>query len=399
MPRVTRYVIFQLFATFAVSLTGISLVMVLSIMAKIGVEQGLGIDAIFRLMPFALPIAFRFAVPASILMASCSVFGRMAADNEVVAIKSLGISPNVILHPAFIFAIAVSFSLIWVNDVAVTWGAQGMQSVIAESVENVVIRLLKTERSFQNNTFEINVKEVRDKTLVEPRLALVSRGKEYVLEAREARLRTNLEQGTLSILLKDCTVEADGNVYVNPGLQEQTIPLTKATRKDRGEPRISQLGLSKISAEAVAQQELIGKMEQQMAARAALQMLTGDFELMSSNARHADDESWANLHREYGQAQTRLNKLKLEPWRRYAEGFSCFFIVVLGAPLAIKMRTTNFFTTFAMCFFPVLCIYYPVLQWAVTQAKDGIVPPYTVWAGNGVLLLVGSWMNRKILRY
>ena len=72
---------------------------------------------------------------------------------------------------------------------------------------------------------------------------------------------------------------------------------------------------------------------------------------------------------------------------------------MVGAPLSIRMRTTNFFTTFALCFFPVLCIYYPVLQWAVTQAKDGVVPPYTVWIGNGVLMVIGLLLTRRIIRY
>ena len=43
------------------------------------------------------------------------------------------------------------------------------------------------------------------------------------------------------------------------------------------------------------------------------------------------------------------------------------------------MRTTNFFTTFAACFFPILLAYYPLLAFAVDRAKDGAVPAVTVW--------------------
>ena len=89
LPRITRYVLFQLLATFIVSLVGISVVMVVSIMAKEGLQQGLGIEAVLRLLPYAFPLALRFSVPATMLMATCSVFGRMSADNEVIAIKSL----------------------------------------------------------------------------------------------------------------------------------------------------------------------------------------------------------------------------------------------------------------------------------------------------------------------
>lgn len=402
MSRMTRYVLFQLAITFIITLLGMSSVLVFGIMAKEGIRQGLGLDAIFRLLPYALPSALRFAVPASLLLASCSVFGRMSSDNEVVAAKSLGITPRVMLFPAFVLAVAISFGMIWLNDVAITWGAAGMQSVIAESVEDVVFRLLKTERSFRNKHFEINVKDVRGRTLIEPRLVVRGQrgGHATILEARQASLETDLAAKTLKILLTDFTMERNGQVvYADSGTREQEIPLSQATKRDGREPRVSELGLRFISNEAVAQLATIRSMEQRLAARAAFQMVTGNFFQLASTAKQPDGETWTNLHQRYRQAEGRLNRLRLEPWRRCAEGFSCLFIVMVGAPLAIKMRTSNFFTTFAMCFFPVLCIYYPVLQWAVNRAKDGAVPPYTVWIGNLVLLLVGSWLTKRIVRY
>lgn len=398
MPRITRYVLLQLILTFAMTLLGMTFVLVFSIMVKVGLRQGLGLEAFFRLLPYALPSALRFAVPASILMAACSVFGRMASENEVVAVKSLGISPRVMLYPALVMALLVSFGMIWLNDIAITWGASGMQTVIAESVEEVVFRRLKTEKSFRNKHFEINVKQVHGRKLIEPRLEV--RGERPVIVyARQAELITDLAAESLKILLTDCTIERDGTIYANPGTHPQDIPLSKATIKDRSEPRVSELGLGHISNEAVAQQASIRKIEKLLTARAAFQMVMGDLDLLGPDAKHPDGKTWTQLHQDYRGAQARLNRLRLEPWRRCAEGFSCLFIVGVGAPLAIKMRTANFFTTFAMCFFPILCIYYPVLQWAVNQAKDGIVPPYTVWLGNGVLLMAGAWLSRKVLRY
>ena len=398
MSRITRYVLLQLLVTFVITLVGMTFVLVFGIMAKIGIRQGLGLEAFLRLLPYALPSALRFAVPASILMAACGVFGRMAADNEVVATKSLGITPRVILYPAFALALLVSFGMIWLNDIAITWGATGVQSVIAESVEEVVFRKLKTERSFRNKHFTINVKQVFDRTLIEPRLEV--RGTPpIIVDARSATLITDLDAGTLRILLTDCTMERDGTLYANPGTYEQEIPLSKAMIKDRSEPRVSELGLGFISNEAVAQRAAMKKFDQSLAARATFQMVMGNFQSLQPTATHPDGETWRALHTQRSESNSRLNRLHLEPWRRCAEGFSCLFIVMVGAPLAIKMRTSNFFTTFAMCFFPVLCIYYPVLQWAVDRAKDGDVPPYTVWIGNGVLLLAGAWLTRKIIRY
>jgi len=392
MPRITRYVLFQLLATFIVSLVGISVVMVVSIMAKEGMQQGLGIEAALRLLPYAFPLALRFSVPATMLMATCSVFGHMSADNEVIAIKSLGITPRVILRPALALAFCMSLAMIWLNDVAVTWGADGMRRVFAESVEEVVFRLLRTQKSYTNKHFSINVTSVQGRKLIQPTLVLRTGGDTKTIVAREAELRTDLENRTLSILLTDCTIESTGIVIANPATFEGSIPLSKATRRERPERKTSELALASISDEAIYQETFIRSLEQQMAAEAAYQMILGDFEQLGGNR-------WNELHHRHDQATRRLTRLHLEPWRRFAEGFGCLFTVMVGAPLAIRMRTANVFTTFASCFFPVLCIYYPLLMWTVDRAKDGAMPPYSVWLGNVVLMLLGGWLMRGVLRY
>lgn len=322
----------------------------------------------------------------------------MSADNEIVALKSLGISPRVMLYPAFLLAVVISLGMIWLNDVANTWGSTGMQSVVFNSVEEVVFRKLRTERTFRNDHFVINVKQVQDRKMIEPRLEV--RGKNpIVVEASQAELITDLKAEKLQILLTDCTMERGNEIFAYPGTYPYEFPLSMATLKDRSALSVSELGLGLISDELVAQQAAIQAMEQRLAARAAFQMVLGEFHQLAAKNKHPDSENWNKLHRDYQAAKSRLNRLHLEPWRRCAEGFSCLFIVMVGAPLAIHMRTTNFFTTFAMCFFPVLCIYYPALMWAVNRVKDGAIPPYSVWIGNGILLLASIWLTRKILRY
>jgi lipopolysaccharide export system permease protein len=98
-------------------------------------------------------------------------------------------------------------------------------------------------------------------------------------------------------------------------------------------------------------------------------------------------------------ARHRLFRLQTEPWRRWANGFSCFFFVVAGIPLAIRLRNSDVLTSFFLCFLPILLVYYPLLAFGVDRAKGGVLPPYTVWLGNVFLLLAGLWLLRKVLRY
>jgi lipopolysaccharide export system permease protein len=140
------------------------------------------------------------------------------------------------------------------------------------------------------------------------------------------------------------------------------------------------------------QREEIRQLQQQLAAEAAYQMLTGDFTALTG-------PSWNEHQLRLRDAEIQLFRLKLVPWRRWANGFSCLFFVLVGAPLAIRLRNADMWTSFGLCFLPILLVYYPLLMYGLNRAKCGALPPYFIWLGNLVLLVASGWMLRKVLRY
>ncbi len=105
------------------------------------------------------------------------------------------------------------------------------------------------------------------------------------------------------------------------------------------------------------------------------------------------------MSRQLEHSKTRLLRLQTEPWRRWAEGFSCFFFVLVGAPLAIIAKASDYWTTFGMCFLPTLVLYFPLFLLGLEQAKDGNVPPYGVWMANVVLCAIGVVLIARVRRY
>ena len=95
----------------------------------------------------------------------------------------------------------------------------------------------------------------------------------------------------------------------------------------------------------------------------------------------------------------RLSKLHTEPWRRWAQGFSCLCFVLVGAPLAIIARTADYWTTFGICFLPTMVLYYALFILGFEQAKSGAWPPYAVWLGNFVLIGIGISLIDRVRRY
>jgi lipopolysaccharide export system permease protein len=121
-------------------------------------------------------------------------------------------------------------------------------------------------------------------------------------------------------------------------------------------------------------------------------MLTGDFVALTGRP-------WDRRMADAGDMRTRLCRLQTEPYRRWSAGFSCLFFVWIGAPMAMWLRNKDFLTSFFLCFSPILVIYYPLMAYGIDGAKNGTIPPISVWAGNVVLLAAGAWLLRKVLRY
>ncbi len=183
------------------------------------------------------------------------------------------------------------------------------------------------------------------------------------------------------------------NLMELPGnRQVQEISLTDASRKGGHSENPSNAAMHDIPVRIERHREEMRNLQQQLAAEAAYQMLTGDFAGLAG-------PPWTTNQRRLQDAQYQLYRLKLVPWRRWANGFSCLFFVMVGAPLAIRLRNADMWTSFGLCFLPILLVYYPLLMYGLDRAKCGVLPPYTIWLGNIVLLAAGGWMLRKVMRY
>jgi len=396
MNILTRYVLGELTKVFLVCLATLTLLMLIVGVVREAAAQQLPPAQLLQLIPFILPDVLRMTIPVTLLLATTSVYGRMSGSNEVVAAKALGISPMKLLWPAFVAAFLISLAAVWLNDLAVSWGRSGAEQVVFGAVEDIAYNMLRTQRRYSSRSFSINVQRVDGRRLIRPTVSIPSRGKNtpsITITAEEAALQSDYAAEVLKIILRNGRVEAEGLVTMEfPDVWEKEIPLSDASRaKTSTTP--SSMALWEIPEEIVAQEESIGRLDHEMAARAAYQMLCGDFQQL------ADPQDWKSLAGQRTRHQNVLYRLRLEPQRRWAAGFSCLFFVWVGAPVAIYFRKGEFLTSFFVCFLPILIVYYPLLAYGIDGAKNGTIPPQGVWAGNLLLLGCGVWMLRKVIRY
>ncbi len=336
-----------------------------------------------------------YALPGSSLFAASLVYGRMSGANEVVAIKSLGIHPIVILWPVFVFTFLLSLTSVWLNDVAVSWGYNNVQRVVIEAIDDIAYSMLRTQKTFNSKWFSISVRRVEDRRLIDTTLSFAARGNlpPVTIMAQEAEIHADTSRNTLVFSFRNARIQGAGGLKAE--LQdrfETEISLVDASGKPDTRSHPAHLPLANVPAELKKQAAQIEELEQQLATKAAYPLLVGDFDTATGKNWDAD---YFNLR----QTRERLYRLKTESPRRWVNGFSCLFFVLVGAPMAIRLRNADYLTSFFIVFLPILLAYYPLLMFFVDRAKLGTLPPHSVWLCNVVFAIWGAWLLRRVIRF
>ncbi|TWT48342.1 LptF/LptG family permease [Botrimarina hoheduenensis] len=392
MRILTRYIIVELLQVFFLTLAGLTALIFLALVGREAINKGLGLGPLLRMAPYLVPQAMQFAVPGTMLLATTSVYGRLSAFNEVVALKSMGISPWKIIGPTLIVAAATSFVAVGVNDLAVSWGRLGVQRVFVESLEEVIYGQLRLHRSYVAEGVRINVVDVRDRLLIRPTLTVQGKGgrEPITISAAAAEMRSIPAEQKLQVAFRDLDVEGPIK-YADPSVFVHEIDLAELfDEADSRSP--SNYALAEIGAERAEMRRQTDLAQRDHAAQQMLGLMTGD----TSRLGVAEREQNARL---IGELHYRERRLSVEPFRRWANGFSCLCFVMVGAPMAILRQKGEFLASFFLCFLPILLVYYPLLIVSVDHAKAGDISPAAVWIGNLVLALWGLSMMRRVARH
>ncbi len=377
----TRYVVWEVLKLFLAGLIVLTLLVTVGMGVKEGLAKGLPPAVMLRTMPFMVPEMLGITLPVAMLYAVCTVFGRMAGTNEIVALKSLGINPMAAIFPILVLSVFLSLATVGIYEIAAVWCRPTVERVIVNSIEDIAYGMLQANRSFETDGFSITVKRVDGRRLVKPTIAIAARGNEpaLTLSAEEAELRADFDERILNFFCRNGEVDVEGQVRLSfHDTQKYAVPL-KDPEKRIHRDWLATNEMAKYVREA---QESVNELEQRIADRKA----------KGQEPRAGDVQQMQNL-------QHRIYRLRTEPFRRWSNGFTCFFFVLIGAPVAMMRRNGDVMATFFVCFLPILVAYYPLLLLSENLSTTGKMPPCSFWLGNIAMVAPGLLLLRQVVRH
>ncbi len=377
----TRYIVWEVLKFFFAGVVVLTLLVTVGMGVKEGLAKGLPPVVMLRTMPFMVPEMLGITLPVAMLYSVCTVFGRMAGTNEVVALKSLGISPMAVISPVLVLAVFLSLVTVGIYEMAAVWCRPTVQRVVLESIEDIAYGMLRANRSFQTDGFSITVKRVDGRRLVKPTISIQQHGGEpaMTLSAEEAELRADFDERVLNIYCRNGEVDVEGQVRLSfHDTQKYAIPFKepqKLVHRDW-------LATNEIPRHVHDLQESIETLQEKLGDRIASGGAPTKAEL-----------------RQLEQLRSRIYRLRTEPFRRWSNGFTCLCFVLIGAPVALMRRNADILTTFFVCFLPILVLYYPLLMLGENLSTTGKLPPWSFWLGNIVMVGPGLGLLRRVIRH
>lgn len=387
-------IFWELLRVFALALVGITGMFLLGGVVQEASQRGLSPSQIGTVIPLLLPTTLPYTVPATLLFATCVVYGRLAHDNEITALRSAGVHLGWLLAPAISFASVISIALLVMECNLIPRSRQMLSDRIIANADELIYALLKRNGCIRHPQmqFAVFVRDVQGQILVDPVFKRRGPGNTYslVAHAREARLWTDAANGKVWIYMPKCAVA--GTDEVDGQLRDQTFPIDFPL-SDFRDQRIRPMNMTwqqiTDTRADIARQQV-----ERQAELANLQQPVADPAKREHNAQIKKVVAFR-----YQEAIRDQRHLITELHLRPALALGGVLFVLVAFPVGVWFHRADFLSTFVSCFLPVVMIYYPLLLAGANMSREGgMLAATTVWLADATTLSVGVWMLRRLFR-
>ena len=376
MKILQRYVLRELLGPLIIGLLVFTFVLLVNKMFRLTdllVSQGVSSWLVVQLLLCLLPTLLTLTIPMSVLVAVLIGFGRLAVDNEILAMRTGGVNLMRLFVPVIIAACLISAAMIAANYSLVP-NLMYKGTDLFYRLEFQVLTTLEPGRFYNDLggkdvdlTLYYRERDPKTNDMIGVNMRLVG-GLEKIAGQKEAETVIVASRGRIEAYPEQKAVQIrlfDGSLHpIARHRPTQNIVLFFKELKRTLRPKI-------------------GRIEGGEYVKRPKEMTIGE------------------LHKALKQPHIRegdRNKVRNQLAQRYSIPLACVAFVLIGMPLAIYIRPSGKSVGFAVSF-GLLFIYYLMLKWGTSLGEEGYrLATLAIFSPNLLLGAVGCVLIRRSLK-
>ncbi len=154
---INRLFLKEMFWPFFISLFFLTFVFLMTRIPEIThmvMNYNAGLGSVLLLVVYTIPKFMEFTIPMSVMIAVLLTVMKMEGDNELLAIRSSGISLYRLLLPVFIFCLTGMLLTLWVTFYGVAWGRYSAKLTYQDLIES------SPDFALQPRTFYLDIDNI-----------------------------------------------------------------------------------------------------------------------------------------------------------------------------------------------------------------------------------------------
>jgi lipopolysaccharide export system permease protein len=380
-----RYALREMLRSFALAFVTLASIMLLGALFK-PLKMGLGLSDVADLLPYLIPYSLAWVIPASLLTACVMTYGRLSAENELLAVCASGVPLRYMCYPAFLIAIVLTAFCLPLNDTIIPHCRVRMQEVVRKKFYDDPFRLpilgtfeigdqkMYIERREGNVLYNVIVVEppAEEENAKDTTSTPKPTKKLRVFRARRAHYEVDKDNLQIRIILGDAQytiVDPDQHAlgWHNVSAQEQNVVIKTEDPSSLQKRRRGERATRDLMAELEASQEEL--------------------------AEATDDGDRTQIRR----LRKRCAQLETEIRLREALAFSVLALALVGVPLGIWMRRESRLASFALAVVVFLLLYAMLIGGEGLAIERKVAPKVGLWTpciftgALGVIMLLRTF--------
>ncbi len=320
------------------------------------VGKGIKVSIVLLLLLLYLPSIIALTIPMGVMIASSMAFGRLSQDLEITALRASGVNPLKLNLLPIVFACALTLFMIWFNNHTLPESNHKLKNLmidIAQKKPCFRMKALVILNDFEGYDMQVGYVDYKQSKI--RKIKLFEKASSREIFAKEGCFYT--DSSMITMILKDGEIHELLNTgryrYLSFTEHRIYLPLNqefiRKNRTYRGDRELSAHGLKEKISE-------IQKKETNKAYK-----------------------------------KRKINSLLVEYHKKYSIPFACVVFVLLGCPLAIRVKRGGAGAGFGLglLFF---IFYYICLIGGENLGDRGIIAPWlSMWFPNIALLILSGW--------